>query len=76
MQSEFAFDRLQSAAPKAVKPLLAAQATEYRLNDGFALATNLARLNMLDHEAQSVSPLIFRVAFDAPSVCQFRTVFA
>ncbi|MEA3098943.1 MAG: hypothetical protein QOF74_3183 [Caballeronia mineralivorans] len=76
MQGEFAFDRLQPTAPKAVKPLLATQAAEHRFDDRLALAKNASRLRMLHHEAKRLTLLILGVAFDASSLRRFRTVRA
>jgi hypothetical protein len=76
MQGEFAFDRTEPTAPKAVKPLLATQAAEHRFDDRLALAKNAARLTMLHHEAKRLTLLILGVAFDASSLRRFRTVRA
>jgi type VI secretion system protein ImpJ len=76
MQGEFAFDRLQPTAPKAVKPLLGTQAAEHRFDDRLALAENAARLRMLHHETKRLTLLILRVAFDTSSRRRFRTVRA
>jgi hypothetical protein len=47
MQGEFAFDRLEPTAPKAVESLLGTQAAEHRFDDRLALAENAPRLRML-----------------------------
>jgi hypothetical protein len=44
VQGKFAFDRLEPAAPEAVKPLLGTQAAEHRFDDRLALAENASRL--------------------------------
>ena len=58
MQGEFAFDRPEPTAPKAVKPLLGTQAAEHRFHDRLALAENASRLRMLHHQAERLTLLI------------------
>ena len=76
MQGEFACDRLQPAAPKAVRPLVATQAAEHRFDDRLVPAENASRLRMLHHEAKRLTLLIRGVAFDASSLRRFRAVRA